>query len=103
MEQLLAQLLEHPELITKETIAALGDTYKKPLYAAISYLWDCMIDLVANDDYFMTNAQYTKKKYDAYIAVGFDEEQAMALLLNDNLQLMKNLKNAGRQNIVTKR
>ena len=31
--------------------------------------------------------------YDAYVAVGFTEDQALALMINDNLQLMKNVKN----------
>ena len=30
--------------------------------------------------------------YDAYISVGFTEEQALALMINDNIQLMKNVK-----------
>lgn len=29
--------------------------------------------------------------YDAYVEIGFSEDQAMALILNDNLQLMKSI------------
>lgn len=32
--------------------------------------------------------------YDAYVKTGFSEDQAMALILNDNLQLMKSIQNA---------
>ena len=30
--------------------------------------------------------------YDAYLAAGFDEDQALALMINDNIQLMNNIK-----------
>ena len=30
--------------------------------------------------------------YDAYVSVGFTEDQALALMINDNIQLMKNIK-----------
>ena len=30
--------------------------------------------------------------YDAYVSVGFTEDQALALMINDNIQLMKNVK-----------
>lgn len=30
--------------------------------------------------------------YDAYISVGFTEDQALALMINDNIQLIKKCK-----------
>lgn len=30
--------------------------------------------------------------YDAYLAAGFNEDQALALMINDNIQLMHNIK-----------
>ena len=30
--------------------------------------------------------------YDAYLAAGFNEDQALALMINDNIQLMNNVK-----------
>lgn len=29
--------------------------------------------------------------FDAYVNVGFTEDQALALMINDNIQLMKNI------------
>ena len=29
--------------------------------------------------------------FDAYVSVGFTEDQALALMINDNIQLMKNI------------
>lgn len=29
--------------------------------------------------------------YDAYLAAGFNEDQALALMINDNIQLMNNI------------
>ena len=35
---------------------------------------------------------YSKKNmFDAYVNVGFTEDQALALMINDNIQLMKNI------------
>ena len=31
--------------------------------------------------------------FDAYISVGFTDEQALTLMINDNIQLMNNIKN----------
>ena len=32
--------------------------------------------------------------YDAFVNVGFSDDQALALMINDNIQLMKNIKNS---------
>lgn len=40
------------------------------------------------------NAKVKKNMYDAYVEAGFTEDQAMALLLNDNIRLMENIKKA---------
>ena len=42
---------------------------------------------------FPTIVARTKKNmYNAYISVGFSDDQALALMINDNIQLMKNIK-----------
>lgn len=38
-----------------------------------------------------TVAKVKKNMYDAYLAAGFNEDQALALMINDNIQLMNNI------------
>lgn len=40
--------------------------------------------------------------FDAYVNVGFTEDQALALMINDNIQLMKNIQKSV-NNAVTKK
>ena len=41
--------------------------------------------------------------FDAYIGVGFSEDQALALMINDNIQLIKNMKQMSDTSISTKK
>lgn len=49
-------------------------------------------DYSNNTEYPAIVAKTKKNMYDAYISVGFTEDQALALMINDNIQLMKNVK-----------
>jgi len=40
----------------------------------------------------VVDSKTKKNMYDAYVSVGFTEDQALALMINDNIQLMKNIK-----------
>ena len=62
--------------------------YKPTVYMVCKEMLEIMKDFVKNDDY------YKRNMYDAYVKTGFSEDQAMALILNDNLQLMKSIQNA---------
>lgn len=83
-------LLENPELINKEVVAELFNQYKAPIYAILGVLFDCEKDLLANDDYFATQAKLRRKSFDAYVAEGFTEDQAMTLVI-EQLQNFKGI------------
>ena len=55
---------------------------------------EIMKDFVKNDGYYKVVAENKRNMYDAYVKTEFSEDQAMALVLNDNLQLMKSIQNA---------
>ena len=66
---------------------------KPAVYSIISELADTWKDLENSDFYSLYNlsASGSKKMFDAYINVGFTEEQAMMLLLNRNLELIRSM------------
>lgn len=65
--------------------------YKPTVYMAFDELVKVMKDFVKYDDYYKVVAENKRNMYDAYVEIGFSEDQAMALILNDNLQLMKSI------------
>lgn len=54
-------------------------------------------DFANNTEYPATVAKVKKNMYDAYIEAGFSEDQALALMINDNIQLMNNIKRLKKQ------
>lgn len=68
--------------------------YKPTVYMVCKEMLEVMKDFVKNNDYYKVVAENKRNMYDAYVEVGFSEDQAMALVLNDNLQLMKSIQNA---------
>lgn len=68
--------------------------YKPTVYMVYKEILEIMKDFVKNDDYYKVVAENKRNMYDAYVKTGFSEDQAMALVLNDNLQLMKSIQNA---------
>ncbi len=91
MEKLLEILLENPETASV-IISGAVEKYKPILYTVCREFLNIMKDYANNDEVFELQAHLKKKSYDAYTSVGFSDEQAMALLLNDNLQLIQNMK-----------
>lgn len=65
--------------------------YKPTVYMAFDELVKVMKDFVKYEDYYKVVAENKRNMYDAYVKTGFSEDQAMALILNDNLQLMKSI------------
>ena len=47
---------------------------------------------INNTEYVKTTAKIKKNIYDSYLEVGFSEDQALALMINDNIRLMDNIK-----------
>ena len=63
-----------------------------------AYIYDVLKELMIiakdyseNTEYPAIQARTKKNMFDAYINVGFTENQALALMINDNIQLMKNI------------
>ena len=81
----------NPELIVpvvKEYI----NKYKPVVYDLAQEVVEIYKDYSNNTEYPAVVARTKKNMYDAYVSVGFTEDQALALMINDNIQLMKNVK-----------
>ena len=92
MSKVLEMLLKNPDLlidIAKDYI----EKYKPIVYALAQEVVEVYKDYSNNTEYPATVAKVKKNMYDAYINVGFTEDQALALMINDNIQLMKNIQN----------
>ena len=53
-------------------------------------------DYSENTEYPAIVAKTRKNMFDAYVNVGFTEDQALALMINDNIRLMENIKKLAR-------
>ena len=91
MEKFLALLMENPETVI-DVIKGGIDKYKPLVYDLLHEVVKICDDYADNKECPMVVAKAKKNMFDAYVAVGFTEDQAMALMLNDNLQLVKNLR-----------
>ena len=91
MEKILELLMGNPEMlapVVKEYI----DKYKPIVYELVQEVVEIYRDYSNNTEYPSIVAKTKKNMYDAYVSVGFTEDQALALMINDNIQLMKNMK-----------
>ena len=91
MEQILRLLMENPETLTS-VIKEYVNKYKPVVYGLAQEVVEIYKDYSNNTEYPAVVAKTRKNMYDAYVSVGFTEEQALALMINDNIQLMKNVK-----------
>lgn len=90
-ELLLKMITENPDSmveVTKEYI----EKYKPAVYAICKEALEIMKDYAENKEICEVVAIRKKNQFDAYVSVGFTEEQAIAFILNDNLQLVKSMK-----------
>ena len=93
MDKILELLMNNPEMfmpMVKESI----NKYKPVAYSLMQELVEICKDYSNNTEYPMIVAKTKKNMYDAYVSVGFTEDQALALMINDNIQLLKNIKQA---------
>lgn len=91
MEKILELLMSKPELIMpvlKEYI----EKYKPMAYSMAQEVVEVYKDYSNNTDYPAVVAKTKRNMFDAYVGAGFTEDQALALMINDNIQLMKNIK-----------
>ncbi len=91
MDKILELLMSNPDAIVtvvKEYI----NQYKPMVYDLAQELVEVYKDYSNNTEYPAVVAKTKKNIYDAYISVGFTADQVLALMINDNIQLMKNVK-----------
>lgn len=82
--------MKNPDAIPA-LVPSLVDKYKPALYAICNEFVKMMKDY-SKSEYFEVKAKVTKKQFDAYVNAGFSEDQATAFMINDNIQLMNNIK-----------
>ena len=102
MEKLMEVFMESPEAgfaLLKDIIKK----YKPMAYETANIIMDIYKDFANNTEYPRTVAKVKKNMYDAYIAAGFNEDQALALMINDNIQLMNNIKKQSSKSTSPKR
>lgn len=90
MDKILELLGSNPEIIVpvvKEYI----NKYKPVVYDLAQEVVEIYKDYSNNTEYPAIVAKTKKNIYDAYVSVGFTGDQALALMINDNIQLMKNI------------
>lgn len=92
VEKLIELMMENPETIPM-LIPELVNKYKPIIYSIGEEIHNILKDYANNTEYFKTSAKIKKQIFDAYIDAGFNEDQAMAFMINDNIRLMDNIKN----------
>lgn len=90
MEEILKVLMENPENVG-EIVKVYITKYKEPIYDILKELMVIAKDYSENTEYPAIQAKTKKNMFDAYVGVGFTEDQALALMINDNIQLTKNI------------
>lgn len=78
MEELLGSLLGSPQ-----NISNLFEQYKPIVYMVCKELFNIYKDLVDNDEYYDVCALGNWKRFSALLKVGFTEEQAMQIVVNE--------------------
>ena len=91
IEKLLVAAMTDPDGAIEE-VGGYIEKYKPVAYKALKYFVDIYADYVNNRQWSGLVAKAKRNMFDAYVGVGFTEDQAMALLLNDNIRLMENIK-----------
>lgn len=91
MNKILELLMGNPEMLVP-VIKEYINKYKPIVYNLAQEVVEVYKDYSNNTEYPAIVAKTKKNMYDAYVSVGFTEDQALALMINDNIQLMKNVK-----------
>ena len=91
MDKILELLMSKPEILVP-VIKEYINKYKPMVYDLAQEAVEIYNDYSNNTEYPTVVAKTKKNMYDAYVSVGFTEDQALALMINDNIQLMKNIK-----------
>lgn len=102
MDKLFEVFMESPEA-GFALLKSMIEKYKPMAYETVDIIMDIYKDFANNIEYPATVAKVKKNMYDAYLAAGFNEDQALALMINDNIQLMNNIKKQSAKSTSTKK
>lgn len=91
MDKILEIMMSNPEMLVP-LIKDYIKKYKPVVYDLAQEIANIYNDYSNNTEYPAIIAKTKKNMYDAYISVGFSDDQALALMINDNIQLIKNIK-----------
>lgn len=89
-ELILKMISENPEAVIS-LVKGYIEQYKPIVYGLCNEGMGIIKDYVNNDEIYELRATAKKKAFDAYVSAGFTADQAIAFILNDNLQLVKGL------------
>ena len=93
MDENLKGLAESPDAIV-ELAQVLIDEYKEPIKAIAGQILDLYAEFVDDDRHYQLSAKNKWKSYKALIEVGFSKDQALMIMLNNNAEIVKNLRKA---------
>lgn len=90
MEKLIEAFMESPE-VGFVLLKTMIEKYKPMAYEVANIIEDIYRDYSNNTEHPALVAKVKKNMYDAYVNAGFTEDQALALMINDNIQLMERI------------
>lgn len=90
MEKLIEAFIESPE-VGFVLLKTMIEKYKPMAYEVANIIEDIYRDYSNNTEHPALVAKVKKNMYDAYVNAGFTEDQALALMINDNIQLMERI------------
>ncbi len=96
MEEIIRMILEESDQ-AEELIEELKKKYEPVLSLILKELFEVYKKYADNTEYFRTVAKVKMNQFDAYIEVGFDEDQAMTLIVNDTKMLKENMSRIGKK------
>lgn len=90
MEKLIEVFMESPDA-GFALLKAMIEKYKPMAYEVADIIEGIYRDYSNNTEHPALVARVKKNMYDAYVDAGFTEDQALALMINDNIQLMERI------------
>ena len=94
MNELLELILSNPDL-ANTTVNTLFEKYKPLIYSVARQLLEVYEDFVNNDEFYSVAALANWKRFNSLTRVGFTEDQAMSIMMDDMKKLREVAKNSG--------
>ena len=94
MNELLELILSNPDL-ADTTVNTLFEKYKPLIYSVARQLLEVYKDFVNNVEFYSVAALANWKRFDSLTRVGFTEDQAMSIMMDDMKKWREVAKNSG--------